>query len=236
MGYVKARQRLVKVFLKLTAVVSLYVFYLPVKKVVETVEKVFRTPRGVRGIHPGKGQLGVLVNRGHNVALLSMDIAHHGVETHQETGDRFLGEVRNLFTVDRQGAFTVLSSLFYRVIVNAGALDNALDVPTGQVLVTRKIPAVQHEEFHLTVADVCPTEFDHAHVLERGVFPFPTFFWSARALLERTEVGFVKTLEPLVEGLPSDAEVASREARLFSLGFVEDDPFETALRGLGEFE
>lgn len=162
-------------FFKLRAIVSLDVFNLTVKEVMESVQEITAASRAVGRVHPRKGQFGVLVDGGHDVAFLALVVAHHRVQAYEKTGAGFLCEVGDLLSFHRQHSFAVHPCLFHRVVVQTRALNDALDLPARHGLVIRIRFPVQHKELHLAIADMRSTQTDDPPVLERRVFPHPSF-------------------------------------------------------------
>lgn len=187
----------------------------------------------MRGIHTGKGHLGVAIDGGEDIAFLAAPVAYDGVDTEQESRNGLPLEFGDLLAGPAPGPFPIGPRNFGRFIVQARRLDDALDLPCGDRLI-RIFGAIELEELHLAVAEVVAPQRDHFFVAEGGIraeSPAPgrpgPFFEAADEIL-------FEPREPVIEGFAGDPEMAGGERHVLAVLLPEDDPFEAAACGTGE--
>jgi hypothetical protein len=118
--------------------------------------------------------------------------------------------------------------LFSGVIVDTGALDDALNLPSGDGRIFRIDRAVQGKEFHFAVSDVAAAQLNDPFVLPWRICTRATFLWRTRFFLKTAQMINLESIEPMIEGLPRNAKMSSRDRGVSSgTGFVVDHPFET---------
>jgi hypothetical protein len=133
-------------------------------------------------------------------------------------------------------ALPVGPGLFRGRIIQAGGLDDALDLPGGDGGLVRVPLAVDRKQLHLAVAQVLLAERDDLLVLQRAVLPEPAPAWPARSVLQAAQKVLLEPGQPFVEGLAGDAEVARSEHDIFAVLLPEDDPFQASLGRPGQVQ
>ena len=70
-------------------------------------------------IHSGKGNLGVPVNSGEDIALLAFLVAYHSIKAEEKSGDWFALQLGDLFSNAGNTAFAIDPCLFCWFIIQA---------------------------------------------------------------------------------------------------------------------
>lgn len=180
------------------------------------------------GIHAGKSQLGVAVDGGQDIALVAVYVADNRIQADQEARTGLFLKISNSLPFDRERPFSVDSGLFLRMIVESGALDNALYFPTSKRQIIRIEPTIKGQKLELAIAEILPTQFDHAFILERRIFPLSPVVGCAGTVFQGTEIGLVKQPLPLIEGLGRKAEVPGHQRYVLTgFGLIENKPVQT---------
>lgn len=191
-GNPEARERLIKVLLELRPIVSLDVFNLSVKEIMQPVQEVSRRAGTVGRVHTGKGQFGIFVDGSHDVALPALVVSDHRIEAQEESSDLFPLQFRNLLSFDRALPFFVDPSLFLRVVVESTFLNNTLYLPRTHTSILRMPLSVQNQEFHLAIADMFFSEMYDPFVLNGRKRPLSSLLRSAGALFQASQVRLVE--------------------------------------------
>lgn len=111
--------RRIEMPVELTAIVGLYVLDLPVEEEVETRKEVAGGDGAVRRVHPRERDLGVPVDCGQDIALVSLRVAHDGVDAKEEAGDGLPLEFGDLPSRARADALPVHPGLLRRSVIQA---------------------------------------------------------------------------------------------------------------------
>ena len=216
---------------ELGAVVVSDILDLPGDQIIEPIEEVARIQRALRPIHPGKGQLGVLVDGGEDETLGSFPINNDRIEAEQESGTLLDFEIGDLLAFNAVAPLFIDPRLFYRVVIEAILFDRFLHLPLGNRLVVFCL--VESGDLRFSIANMRPLQTDDPVSLERGNGPLFAFSGRTIKFFKGAEVGIVKALLPLPKGLGADTEVASRQKSVFAVIFVPEEPIKTPPGGGG---
>lgn len=196
-----------KILGKLRSIVSLNVFDLSGKQVVQASQKISGMTGMLGGIHAGKCNLGIHVNSGKDVALHTIAVYGQTVKRYQKAIALFFLELGDalLWLIN----FPLLAQpfSFLGMVVKTMFLNDPLNLP-GRDLLAIRFP-VQNRELLLTVADVLSSERRDAEFLHARYLPFTYSVRSARMFLQRFKTPGIIAFLPLMERLSRDAEVTA---------------------------
>ncbi|KKW45057.1 MAG: hypothetical protein UY96_C0033G0005 [Parcubacteria group bacterium GW2011_GWB1_56_8] len=154
---------------ELAAVVPGNVLDLPVKEIVEPPQEVRGVPGALRGIHPGKGNLGMGIDAREDVALGASPVPDDGIEGHEEAGARLAPELGNALFGLVALAFLAQFLVLRRMEVEPVLLNHPLDLPGRECLAVR-VP-VEHLELLFAVAEMPSAQSKNAELLAAGHLP-----------------------------------------------------------------
>lgn len=235
-GEVKGLAGGIEMPMKLTPIVSLNIFDLSVKEEMEAVEKILRRAGAVGFVHPSKSNLGMPVNGSEDIPLLSLPVSDHSIQAEQEPRERFSLQFRDFLPGSTPCAFLIDSGLFWRVVVQAGSFDDALNLPGRHSSVSGVFLPVELQQFHLAIAQVRLPQLYDIVVLTGGVRTGSHTHRSPGFVFQPFQEVFLEPSHPLVEGLPANAKVPGSERGILSVLLVENHPFKAASGSPGQAE
>jgi len=131
------------------------------------------------GIHPGKGDLRVGIDAGHNVPFRSHPVADDSIQRNKEPRPLLLLQLCNAL-------FRLILPAFLAELLGCGGVEvepvlfnHALDLPgrdRGMMLIF-----IQLLQFHLAIADMCSPETQDAKLFETRDVPVSRVLWTTRA-------------------------------------------------------
>lgn len=155
--------RIPKVLGKLGSIVSLNVFDLSGKKVVHTLEKISRMTGMLALIHPGKGNLGVNVDAGQDVAPSAVPIDRDPVECYEKPASGLFLEIGDALLGLTQSPASPEPCRILGMIVQPMFLDHPLDLPGRDGSAVGFF--IQTPELLLAIADAGFAECDDTQLL-----------------------------------------------------------------------
>ena len=202
------RSRHLKVLGKLRSIVSLNVFNLSGKQVVQSFQKISGIAGVLGGIHTSKRDLGVDVNAGKDISLGAVPVDRQAVKRYQKAVALFFLEFRDALPGLITLAFLPQAFRLFWMIIQLMLLNDSLDLP-GRDNLSVRFP-IQNGELLLAVADVAPPQDQDTQFLFSRYLPLAGTMRSATQFFQRLKTMRIIPLLPLMECLARDAEVPAR--------------------------
>lgn len=166
---IEGPQSFLEVPVELTPVVGMDMDDVPVEEVVETIEEVLRSDRGMGRVHPRIGDAGMFIDGSDDIPLQTVPIQHDAVEVKKESHAGLLFKISHLFL-----GFSTLSvglPCFLLPLEMVG-LDDPLNVPGGDSFLV--LPFIQDSKLLLAVSRIAFPESDDPSIFEAACGTLPS--------------------------------------------------------------